>query len=76
MALFLAGRLVKLGLLSVGLLTTVLPSRAQHALRFTSTDQDQVTVRVPAPAGAFTLEAWVKYTDATYFGSHNTIRVV
>lgn len=55
------------------LLTVALPVRAQHALRFTSADADQVLVPLPAPAADFTLEAWVKYTDVTYGGAHNTI---
>ena len=49
------------------------PAHAQHALRFTSTESDKVTVPLPAPTGSFTLAAWVKYTGATYIGSHNTI---
>ncbi len=61
------------GLLSAGLLATALPGHAQHALRFVGADADQVLVPLPAPTGSFTLEAWVKYTDATYVGGHNTI---
>ncbi len=48
-------------------------ARAQHALRFTSAESDKVAVLLAAPAGSFTLAAWVKYTGATYTGSHNTI---
>ena len=50
------------------------PAAAQHDLRFTSADDDQVTVTTTGVSnGPFTYEIWVKYSAATYLGSYNTL---
>lgn len=60
-------------LITAGLLAAQ-PVTAQHALRFTSADEDRVTLTsTRLGTGSFTYEAWVNYSAPAFLGGYNTL---